>query len=156
IPAGGCSAADPLDAGDIVYPAAGQPSVLQAPTGIVVAHGLPNGIRDGTLFVADSTANVVWRIDPVAHTPEQATGPSPGAWALHLDGPGTPRPYFVADAGTPRVLEIAPHPPQSSTEVALGGAPDALSVLDANLVAWRALVAEPAAQVVAEAPFPTP
>ena len=157
IPPGGCSSTDPLDTSDIVYPPSGGTNLLQSPTGIVVAQGLP-GVPDGTLFVADSMRDNVYRIDPVAQTATAIANLNSidGAWDLQLYDAGNPSPYFVADAGNPRVLEIDPHPPQTSSEVSLAGAPAALSVLDSDPAAWHALVAEPTAQSVVETPFPDP
>src|SRR5262249_12349816 len=131
IPAGGCSDADPPL---IVYEAPDGPNPLTRPIGIAVAQGVP-GVAPGMLLVADASADAVFQIDPLAGTsaqlsPTGAANAIDGAWDLQVYTVGTPSPYFVADAGNPRVLDVDPHPPESFTQLALGGAPAALSVLD--------------------------
>jgi sugar lactone lactonase YvrE len=120
LPPGGCAAADPL-----VVVAQGAP--LVRPSGIALGD-------DGLLYVADTTADTVFRVDPGtgAVSAFSTPGSVDGAWEIEIYR-RDPSPFFVADAGTDEVLRIDPGVPARST-VASGGAlsePAGLTVLDA-------------------------
>ncbi len=128
---------DPLV--EIVH--AGAP--LIRPIGIAVAD-------DGTLFVADATADSVFRIDPDTRilTPLSNVGSIDQAWDLQIQR-AHPGPYFVADSTVPALLSVDPAAP-SRTTVTSGGslvAPAALEVLPA---AAGLVVADPTARAVIE------
>ena len=134
---------------------------LVRPIGIAVAD-------DGTIFVADATADTVFRIDPDTDpedlddngtgsaSPFSSVGSIDQAWDLQIQR-AQPGAYFVADASAPvegvrvpALLAIEPAVPSRST-VTSGGSlvePAALEVLPA---AAGLLVADPTTRAVIEA-----
>jgi len=120
LPPTGCAAADALDA-------VAQGAPLVRPSGIALGD-------DGLLYVADTTADTVFRIDPGSGAVSAFSTPGSvdGAWEIEIYR-SDPSPFFVADAGSDEVLRIDPGVPARST-LASGGAlsePAGLTVLDA-------------------------
>jgi len=138
---GGCGQGDPA----VIPVHVGSP--LVRPVGIAVAD-------DGTIFVADATADAVFRIDVDGEqgTAKQVTslpGSIDGAWDLQIYR-AQPGPYFVADASVPAVLEVNPAVPSRETRTSGSPlvAPAALEVLPEG---GGLVVADPAAHAVIEA-----
>jgi hypothetical protein len=147
VPASGCN-----DGEDVELVAKGEG--LVRPIGIAVAD-------DGTIFVADATADTVFRIDPDTD-PQDLDGNGTGtviplpidgridqAWALEIQR-AHPGPYFVADSTVPSLLRVDPAAPSRATVTSGGSlvAPAALEVLPA---AAGLVVADPTARAVIEA-----
>jgi hypothetical protein len=141
---GGC---DPLEDPPVEIVAEG--NGLLRPIGIAVAVGI-DMVEDGTIFVADATADTVFRIDPGTGSvsPLSNVGSIDQAWDLQLQR-ARPGPYFVADASVPALLDVDPAAPARTT-LSSGGSfvsPAALEVLPA---AAGVVVADPTARAVIE------
>jgi streptogramin lyase len=121
---------------------------LLRPIGIAVAD-------DGTIFVADATADTVFWIDPDTGSvnPLSTVGSVDQAWDLQIQR-AQPGPYFVADFVTdstvPALLAVDPALPSRTTVTSAGSlmAPAALEVLPA---AAGLVVADPTERAVIEA-----
>jgi len=111
------------------------------PIGIAVAD-------DGTIFVADATADTVFRIDPDTGSvsPLSTPGSIDQAWDLQIQR-SHPGPYFVADASVPELLAVDPATPARAT-VTSGGDLVAPATLEVLPDAAGLLVADPTAQAV--------
>lgn len=142
------------DAGDPPVELVAKGAGLVRPIGIAVAD-------DGAIFVADASADTVFRIDPDTDpldldgngtgsvSPLAEPGSIDQAWDLQIQR-AQPAPYFVADASVPALLAVSPAVP-SRTTVSAGGALVAPATLELLPSAAGLLVADPTARAVIQA-----